>query len=123
MTPSVKIALTPPPVRNVEHHGTRVACRLDERAQMGQQVDGLGDCFGLGPELAPVSKRRQRLSSLATTPEEQQTFAGAAVQAKAVFEAAQQQVAQAEINLRRTQVRSPVNGYVTNLMMRRRLCP
>jgi multidrug resistance efflux pump len=30
----------------------------------------------------------------------------------------QEQVAQAEINLRRTQVRSPVNGYVTNLMMR-----
>ena len=64
------------------------------------------------------SQRRQRLSSLATTPEEQQTFAGGAVQAKAVFEAAQQQVAQAEINLRRTQVRSPVNGYVTNLLMR-----
>jgi multidrug resistance efflux pump len=36
----------------------------------------------------------------------------------AAFEAAQQQVAQAEINLRRTQVRSPVNGYVTNLLMR-----
>src|SRR5215469_16752770 len=64
------------------------------------------------------SERRQRLSSLATTPAEQQTFAGGAVQAKAVFEAAQQRVAQAEINLRRTQVRSPVNGYVSNLMMR-----
>jgi multidrug resistance efflux pump len=64
------------------------------------------------------SERRQRLSDLATTPEEQQTFAGSAVQAKAAFEAAQQQVAQAEINLRRTQVRSPVNGYVTNLLMR-----
>ena len=67
---------------------------------------------------AVQSERRQHLSNLATTPEEQQTFAGAAVQAKAVFEAAQQQVAQADINLRRTQVRSPVNGYVTNLLMR-----
>jgi multidrug resistance efflux pump len=64
------------------------------------------------------SDRRLRLSDLSTTPEEQQTFAGSAVQAKAAFEAAQQQVAQAEINLRRTQVRSPVNGYVTNLLMR-----
>jgi multidrug resistance efflux pump len=64
------------------------------------------------------SERRQRLSSLATTPEEQQTYAGAAIQAKAVFEAAQQQAAEAEINLSRTQVRSPVNGYVTNLLMR-----
>jgi len=64
------------------------------------------------------SERRLHLSDLSTTPEEQQTFAGSAVQAKAAFEAAQQQVAQAEINLRRTQVRSPVNGYVTNLLMR-----
>ncbi|MBV8146853.1 MAG: HlyD family secretion protein, partial [Gammaproteobacteria bacterium] len=64
------------------------------------------------------SERRQHLSDLSTTPEQQQVFAGAAIQAKAAFEAAQQQVAQAEINLRRTQVRSPVNGYVTNLLMR-----
>ena len=67
---------------------------------------------------AVQSERRQHLSNLATTPEEQQIFAGSAVQAKAVFEAAQQQVAQAEINLHRTEVRSPVNGYVTNLLMR-----
>jgi multidrug resistance efflux pump len=33
-------------------------------------------------------------------------------------DAAQQQVAQADINLQRTQVRSPVNGYVTNLLLR-----
>jgi multidrug resistance efflux pump len=65
-----------------------------------------------------ASERRLRLSDYATTPEEQQKFAGDAVQAKAAFEAAQQQVAQAEINLRRTRVRSPVNGYVTNLEMR-----
>jgi len=65
-----------------------------------------------------AAKRRLRLSDLATTPEEQQKFEGDAVQAKGAFEAAQQQVAQAEINLRRTEVRSPVNGYVTNLQMR-----
>jgi multidrug resistance efflux pump len=53
------------------------------------------------------SVRRQELSSLATT-----------LQAKAAFEAAQQQLAQAQINLQRTRVRSPVNGYVTNLLMR-----
>ena len=64
------------------------------------------------------SERRQRLSDLATTPEQQQIFAGSAVQAKAAFEAAQQQLAQAEINLRRARVLSPVNGYVTNLLMR-----
>ena len=63
------------------------------------------------------SERRQQLSNLATTPEQQQIFAGNAVQAKAALDAAQQQLAQAEINLQRTKVRSPVNGYVTNLLM------
>ena len=64
------------------------------------------------------SERRQHLSSIATSAEEQQLFAGAAVQADAAFQSARQQFAQAEINLRRTQVRSPVNGYVTNLLLR-----
>jgi RND family efflux transporter MFP subunit len=64
------------------------------------------------------AERRQHLSDLATTPEEQQLYVGNATQAQAVFDAAQRQVAQAEINLKRTQVRSPVNGHVTNLLMR-----
>jgi RND family efflux transporter MFP subunit len=64
------------------------------------------------------SERRQHLSTIATTAEEQQVFAGTAIQAKAALEAAQQQLDQADVNLQRTQVRSPVNGYVTNLLMR-----
>jgi multidrug resistance efflux pump len=64
------------------------------------------------------SERRQHLSSIATSVEEQQVFAGTAIQADAAFKAAQQQLAQAEVNLARTKVRSPVNGYVTNLLMR-----
>jgi RND family efflux transporter MFP subunit len=64
------------------------------------------------------AERRQHLSDLATTPEEQQLFVGNAIQAQAIFDAAQQQVARADINLKRTQVRSPVNGYVTNLLLR-----
>ena len=64
------------------------------------------------------AERREHLTDLATTPEEQQQYAGNATQAQAAFDAAQAQVAQAEINLKRTQVRSPVNGYVTNLLLR-----
>jgi RND family efflux transporter MFP subunit len=64
------------------------------------------------------AERRLHLSNLATTPEQQQQFVGNAVQAQATLDAAQQQVAQDDINLKRTQVRSPVNGYVTNLLMR-----
>lgn len=62
--------------------------------------------------------RRQHLSNLATTPEEQQIFAGNAAQAKAAYEAAAHQLAQAELNLKRTSVTSPVDGYVTNLLLR-----
>jgi RND family efflux transporter MFP subunit len=83
----------------------------EDRAQLQQKAADL--------QVKQVqSERRLRLSDLSTTPEEQQTYAGSAVGAKAAFDSAQQQVAQAEINLRRTQVRSPVNGYVTNLLMR-----
>lgn len=64
------------------------------------------------------SERRQHLSTIATSAEEQQVYAGTAIQAKATLEAAQHQVDQADVNLRRTRVRSPVNGYVTNLLMR-----
>jgi RND family efflux transporter MFP subunit len=64
------------------------------------------------------AERRKHLTDLATTAEEQQQFAGSATQAQAAFNAAQAQVAQDEINLKRTQVRSPVNGYVTNFLLR-----
>jgi RND family efflux transporter MFP subunit len=64
------------------------------------------------------AERQLHLDDLATTAEQQQLFVGNAAQAQAAFEAAQQQFAQADINLKRTQVRSPVNGYVTNLLMR-----
>jgi multidrug resistance efflux pump len=64
------------------------------------------------------ARRRQALSDLAVTVEEKQLMAGSAAQAEGAFQAAQAQVSQAEMNLGRTEVRSPVNGYVTNLLMR-----
>ncbi|AWN53415.1 efflux transporter periplasmic adaptor subunit [Methylobacterium sp. 17Sr1-1] len=62
--------------------------------------------------------RREALTTVSTSIEEKQQFAGTAKQAEAAFAQAQAQVAQAEINLKRTEVRSPVNGYVTNLLLR-----
>jgi multidrug resistance efflux pump len=64
------------------------------------------------------SERRSRLSDLSTSVEQKQIFEGNAIQAKAALDAAQEQVAQAEINLLRTEVRSPVNGIITNLLLR-----
>jgi len=64
------------------------------------------------------SERRRRLSDLASSTEEKQVYEGNALQAKAAVDSAQQQVREAEINLQRTEVRSPVNGIVTNLLLR-----
>lgn len=64
------------------------------------------------------SERRNQLSELSTSREQQQIFEGSARQAKAAVDAAREQVAQADINRKRTEVRSPVNGYVTNLLLR-----
>jgi multidrug resistance efflux pump len=62
------------------------------------------------------SQRRQKLSQLAVTVEEQQTYATTAVAAQAQYQQALANLDQARVNLERTQLRSPVNGLVTNLL-------
>ena len=64
------------------------------------------------------ANRRAQLGVNSTSVEEKQNFASQAAQAGAALESAQAQLRQAEINLARTVVRSPVNGVVTNLLMR-----
>src|SRR3954468_17821646 len=62
--------------------------------------------------------RRAILTTLSTSIEEKQVFDGNAKMAEAALASAKAALAQAEINLQRTEVRSPVDGYVTNLLMR-----
>ena len=62
--------------------------------------------------------RRRALTTLSTSIEEKQQFDAAFKMARAAVADALAQRAQAEVNLRRTEVRSPVNGYVTNLLLR-----
>jgi multidrug resistance efflux pump len=62
------------------------------------------------------SQRRQKLNQLAVTIEEQQTYATAAVAAQAQYQQTLANLDQARVNLERTQVRSPVNGWVTHLL-------
>ncbi|MDP4003101.1 HlyD family secretion protein [Methylobacterium sp. NEAU K] len=64
------------------------------------------------------SARRQALTTVSTSVEEKQQYAGTAKIAEAALESARAQLRQAKINLERTQVRSTVNGRVTNLLMR-----
>jgi RND family efflux transporter MFP subunit len=62
------------------------------------------------------SNRRQKLNDLAVTQEEQQTYASSALGAQAAYQQAQANLDHARVNLERTKIFSPVNGYVTNLL-------
>jgi RND family efflux transporter MFP subunit len=62
------------------------------------------------------AERRRKLNDLAVTAEEQQTYDANAVAAKAQYQQAVANRDQAKVNLERTQIRSPVNGWVTNLL-------
>jgi RND family efflux transporter MFP subunit len=62
------------------------------------------------------AKRRLELSNLAVTVEQQQTYESTALAAQAQYEEAQANLEQARVNLERTEIRAPVNGWVTNLL-------
>ena len=59
--------------------------------------------------------RRLQLNDIAVTQEERQTYISQAATAEANYQSALANLDQTRVNFRRTQVRSPVNGYVTNL--------
>jgi RND family efflux transporter MFP subunit len=59
--------------------------------------------------------RREKLNEIAVSMEERQTYISQATTAEATYQTALANLEQARINFKRTQVRSPVNGYVTNL--------
>jgi RND family efflux transporter MFP subunit len=61
------------------------------------------------------AERRAKLNLLETSEEEKQTYQTAAVSAAATSRQAVANLAQARVNLERATIRSPVNGYVTNL--------
>src|SRR5271155_5848238 len=62
------------------------------------------------------AKRRQELTTLAVTVEEKQTFESTALATQAQYQQAVANLDQARVNLDRTQIRSPVNGWATNLL-------
>ncbi|MBV8613497.1 MAG: HlyD family secretion protein [Acetobacteraceae bacterium] len=63
------------------------------------------------------AERRAQLSGIAASQEEKQTYATSAVAARASYLQALASLAHARVNLDRTTIRSPVNGYVTNLLV------
>jgi len=64
------------------------------------------------------SERRQKLGAEAISAEERNTSQSTSLVAQAAYQAALAARDQARVNLDRTIIRSPVNGYVTNLTLR-----
>ena len=64
------------------------------------------------------SARRQQLTTLSTSVEEKQRYAGDYSVAEGAYQTALANLEKAKVNLERTEVRSTVNGYVTNLLLR-----
>ena len=62
--------------------------------------------------------RRQQLTTLSTSLEEKQKYAGDYEVAQGAYQTALANLEKAKVNLDRTDVRSTVNGYVTNLLLR-----
>ncbi len=60
--------------------------------------------------------RRLQLTDLATTPEQKEQYVSAAKMAQADVEQQKANLDKAKINLDRTEIRSAVNGWVTNLL-------
>ena len=86
----------------------KIAVSLNEAAVQQAQANALN--------AERESKRRQELTTLAVTVEEKQTFATNAVAVQAQYQQAVAKLDQARVNLQRTEIRSPVNGWVTNLL-------
>jgi multidrug resistance efflux pump len=64
------------------------------------------------------AKRRLALTTLSTSEEERQTYVTSAQAANAAVAQALAALAQAKVNLERTKILSPVDGWVTNLQAR-----
>jgi len=64
------------------------------------------------------NERRRKLTDLAASVEEKQIYEGSYSVAQAAYQTTLANLEQAELNMQRTEVRSTVNGFVTNLLLR-----
>ncbi len=88
----------------------RIAVSLAEAAVQQAQADA--------QNTASEATRREHIATGAVSVEERQSYAASAVAAQARYQQAQANLEQARVNLERTEIHSPVNGWVTNLVIR-----
>lgn len=83
------------------------------------QAEAVAESRRAGMQVAQTKfGRRARLGDLAASAEEKEQYGSDANVARANYDEAMAEVNVAKLNLAKTVVRSPVNGYVTNLQLR-----
>jgi multidrug resistance efflux pump len=87
----------------------RLAVSLAEAAAQQAQI--------VQENLQREAKRRLELNDAAVSLEQQQTYESQALAAQAQYQQAEANLNQARVNLWRTEIHSPVNGWVTNLIV------
>jgi RND family efflux transporter MFP subunit len=85
----------------------KIAVSLAEAAVRQTQINA--------QNVAQEAQRRQKLTTLEVTVEEKETYESNAAAAQAQYQQAAANLDQAKVNLERTEIHSPVNGWVTNL--------
>ena len=98
-----------------------VLFRIDPRTYenaVKQTAGHLGQTRAQAGYLADQAKRRQALSDLAVSQEQRENASGTAEAAGGSVVEAEGEADQAKLNLERATVRAPVNGWVTNLLLR-----
>src|SRR5262249_53621951 len=81
-----------------------------------QAEASLGQAKANAQDAVAEYDRRKNLTTLSTSIEEKQVYEAKALSANATVDQAAANLDQARVNLARTEIRSPVNGYVTNLL-------
>jgi RND family efflux transporter MFP subunit len=89
----------------------KIAVSLSEAAAKQAQINA--------DNMEREAKRRQELTTLAIPTEVKETYESNALAAQAQYQQASANLDQARVNLERTQIRAPVNGWVTNLLAQR----
>jgi RND family efflux transporter MFP subunit len=93
-----------------------VTIELTDYAIAVQQAEAVVNQARIKAENAErEATRRQHLTDLESSEEQRETFTATALAAEATTRHALANLAQARVNLGRTSIRSPVNGYITNL--------
>ena len=105
---------------NQDVHKGDVLFRIDDRDYQIAVADAEAEVAKAQAQLKnsdAQAARRAKLDDLAVTVEEKETYQASADEAKAAYDGAVADLNKAQLNLERTEVHSPVNGYVTNLLL------